>query len=188
MTETDPLRGPSVRGVPEGDNRERMICADCGFILYDNPKIVVGSVPRWGERILMCRRSIHPRRGYWTLPAGYLELNESTSAGAEREAWEEAMARIEIEGLLAIYDIPRISQVQLIYRARLLDDAVAAGPESLEVALLTWDEIPWDDIAFPSVHWALHHEREARASGDFTARYAPPPALSLGGAAGPQRE
>jgi ADP-ribose pyrophosphatase YjhB (NUDIX family) len=183
MTEPDPLRGPSVRGVPEGDNRERMICADCGFILYDNPKIVVGSVPRWGERILMCRRSIHPRRGFWTLPAGYLELNESTSAGAEREAWEEAQARIRIEGLLAIYDIPRISQVQLIYRARLLDDAVAAGPESLEVALFTWDEIPWGDIAFPSVRWALNHDREARASGDFTARQAPPT-----DPAAPQRE
>src|ERR1700693_1857681 len=134
MTEPDPLRGPSVRGVPEGDNRERMICAECGFILYDNPKIVVGSGPRWGEPILMCRRSTHPRRGFWTLPAGYLELNESTSAGAEREAWEEAQAKIEIEGLLAIYAIPRISPVQLIYRARLLDDAVAAGPERLEVA------------------------------------------------------
>jgi ADP-ribose pyrophosphatase YjhB (NUDIX family) len=183
MSEPDLVRGPSVRAVPEGDNRERMICADCGFVLYDNPKIVVGSVARWGERILMCRRSIHPRRGYWTLPAGYLELNESTSAGAEREAWEEAQARIHIEGLLAIYDIPRISQVQLIYRARLLDDAVAAGPESLEVALFAWDEIPWDDIAFPSVRWALNHDREARRTGDFTARHAPPP-----DPAAPQRE
>jgi ADP-ribose pyrophosphatase YjhB (NUDIX family) len=100
MANDSRLRGPSVRGIPEGDNRERMICADCGYILYDNPKIVVGSVPRWGERILLCRRSIEPRYGFWTLPAGYLELNESASAGAEREAWEEANARIEIEGLL----------------------------------------------------------------------------------------
>ena len=173
MTEPDPLRGPSVRRIPEGDNRERMICAECGFVLYDNPKIVVGSVPHWGERILMCRRAIHPRRGYWTLPAGYLELNEATSAGAEREAFEEAEARIEIEGLLAIYDIPRISQVQLIYRARLIDEAVAAGPESLEVALFGWDEIPWDQIAFPSVRWALQHDREARLTGDFATRTAP---------------
>ena len=173
--------GPSVRGVPEGDNRERMICADCGFILYDNPKIVVGSVARSGERILMCRRAINPRRGFWTLPAGYLELNESTGAGAAREAWEEAQAKIAIEGLLAIYDIPRISQVQLIYRARLLDDAVAAGPESLEVALFGWDDIPWADIAFPSVRWALNHEREARQSGDFTTRTAPPdPTAGIG--------
>ena len=135
MSDDNHLRGPSVRSIPEGDNRERMICAECGYILYDNPKIVVGSVTRWGERILLCRRSINPRHGYWTLPAGYLELNESASAGAEREAWEEARARIEIEGLLAIYDIPRISQVQLIYRARLLDEAIEPGPESLEVRL-----------------------------------------------------
>jgi ADP-ribose pyrophosphatase YjhB (NUDIX family) len=188
MTGSDPVRGPSVRAVPEGDNRERMICAECGFVLYDNPKIVVGSVPRWGDKILMCRRAIHPRRGYWTLPAGYLELNEATGSGAEREAWEEAQARIEIEGLLAIYDIPRISQVQLIYRARLIDEAVAAGPESLEVALFHWDEIPWDEIAFPSVRWALHHDREARASGDFTTRTAPPPNQIPGDPAAPQRE
>jgi ADP-ribose pyrophosphatase YjhB (NUDIX family) len=174
MTDAGPPRGPSVRGIPEGDNRERMICADCGYILYDNPKIVVGSVARWGERILLCRRAINPRRGYWTLPAGYLELNEATGTGAEREAWEEARAKIAIDGLLAIYDIPRISQVQLIYRARLLDEAVAAGPESLEVGLFGWDEIPWDEIAFPSVRWALTHDREARLSGDLTTRFAPP--------------
>ncbi|MGA7865992.1 MAG: NUDIX hydrolase, partial [Stellaceae bacterium] len=127
MSEDNPFRGPSIRGIPEGDNRERMICAECGYILYDNPKIVVGSVAHWDDRILLVRRAIEPRYGYWTLPAGYLELNEAASAGAEREAWEEARARIEIEGLLAIYDIPRISQVQLIYRARLLDDAIQAG-------------------------------------------------------------
>jgi len=162
MTDSGP-RGPLMRGVPEGDNRERMICADCGFVLYDNPKIVVGSVARWGDRVLLCRRSINPRRGFWTLPAGYLELNESTTAGAEREAFEEAQARIQIEGLLAIYDIPRISQVQLIYRARLLD------------------EIPWDDLAFPSVRWALHHEREALVTGDLTTRCSlPDPTNGLG--------
>jgi len=163
MSDDNLLRGPSVRSIPEGDNRERMICAECGYILYDNPKIVVGSVTRWGERILLCRRSINPRHGYWTLPAGYLELNESASAGAEREAWEEARARIEIEGLLAIYDIPRISQVQLIYRARLLDQAIEPGPESLEVRLFEWAEIPWGELAFPSIEWALQHDREARA-------------------------
>jgi ADP-ribose pyrophosphatase YjhB (NUDIX family) len=150
-----------------------MICADCGYILYDNPKIVVGSVVRLGDRVLLCRRAINPRRGFWTLPAGYLELNESTTAGAAREAWEEARARIHIEGLLAIYDIPRLSQVQLIYRAQLADEAISAGPESLEVGLFEWDEIPWDEIAFPSVRWALHHDRDARATGDFTPRHNP---------------
>lgn len=167
-------RGPSVRGVPEGDDRERMICAECGFVLYDNPKIVVGSVARWGQRILLCRRSIEPRHGYWTLPAGYLELNEAASAGAEREAWEEARARIEIEGLLAIYDIPRISQVQLIFRARLLDETVSPGPESLEVGLFSWDEIPWPELAFPSIRWALQHDRDAQTTRDFITRINPP--------------
>ena len=174
MTESRSRPGPSVRAIPEGDERERLVCAECGFILYDNPKIVVGSVARWGDKILMCRRAIDPRHGFWTLPAGYLELNESTRAGAEREAWEEARAKIAIESLLAIYDIPRISQVQLIYRARLVDETVSAGPESLEVALFGWDEIPWDDIAFPSVRWALGHEKEAQVSGDLTPRGNPP--------------
>ena len=174
MSDDNLPRGPSVRSIPAGDNRERMICAECGYILYDNPKIVVGSVTRWGERILLCRRSINPRHGYWTLPAGYLELNEAASAGAEREAWEEARARIEIEGLLAIYDIPRISQVQLIYRARLLDQAIEPGPESLEVRLFEWGEIPWGELAFPSIEWALQHDREARMTRDFTARVNPP--------------
>jgi ADP-ribose pyrophosphatase YjhB (NUDIX family) len=164
---------PFTRAIPEGDDRERLICSGCGFVLYDNPKIVVGSVVRWGDKILMCRRAIDPRRGFWTLPAGYLELNESTRAGAEREAWEEAHAKIAIETLLAIYDIPRISQVQLIYRARLIDDTIAAGPESLEIGLFGWNDIPWDEIAFPSVRWALRHEKDVQASGDLTPRSTP---------------
>ena len=174
MSDENHRRGPSVRSIPEGDNRERMICAECGYILYDNPKIVVGSVARWGDRLLLCRRAINPRRGFWTLPAGYLELHEATSAGAEREAWEEAQARIEIDGLLAIYDIPRISQVQLIYRARLLDQAIQAGSESLEVGLFSWEQIPWSELAFPSIVWALQHDREAQATRDFTTRINPP--------------
>jgi ADP-ribose pyrophosphatase YjhB (NUDIX family) len=164
---------PFTRAVPEGDDRERLVCGLCGFILYDNPKIVVGSVARRDNKILLCRRAINPRKGFWTLPAGYLELNESTQDGAAREAWEEARAKIAIESLLAIYDITRLSQVQLIFRARLIDDNIAAGPESLEVALFAWDDIPWGDIAFPSVHWALRHEREAQASGDLTPRRNP---------------
>ena len=108
------------RRVPDGDNRERLVCDSCGFVSYENPKVVVGSVCTWGERILLCKRAIEPRRGFWTLPAGYLEVREATGVGAAREAWEEALARIEIDALLAVYNIPRISQVQVIYRARLL--------------------------------------------------------------------
>lgn len=162
--------GPSVRTVPEGDTHERLVCPDCGFIHYENPKIVVGSVAEWEDRILLCRRAIEPRTGYWTLPAGYLELNESTRAGARREALEEANAEIAIDTLMAIYDIPRISQVQLFYRARLVSPEVSPGIESIEVGLFRWDEIPRDEIAFPSVHWALDHFREIGGAVEFAVR------------------
>jgi ADP-ribose pyrophosphatase YjhB (NUDIX family) len=173
MTEHRKLPGPSVRRIPEGDNRERLVCPDCGFISYENPKIVVGSVVVHEDRVLLCRRAIDPRRGYWTLPAGYLEQNEAASDGARREAREEAMAEIAIDGLLAVYSIPRISQVQLIYRAHLLRPEFAPGPESLEVALFRWDEIPWPELAFPSVKWALDHFREAGVTQDYAARSNP---------------
>ena len=114
--------------VPTGDDRERFVCPACGTIHYQNPKVVVGSVCTLGERLLLCRRAIEPRRGFWTIPAGYLELGETAEAGALREAWEEARARIELEGLLAVYSVERIGQVQLLYRARLLHADVAAGP------------------------------------------------------------
>ncbi|MDA0701628.1 MAG: NUDIX hydrolase [Proteobacteria bacterium] len=150
------------RRVPDGDNQERLVCRDCGHIQYDNPKVVVGSVCTWEGRILLCLRDIEPRSGFWTLPAGYLELNESPMAGAAREAHEEARAKIAIDQLLAVYDIPRLSQVQLIYRARLLSPDVIAAEETREVRLFDWDDIPWDDIAFPTVRWALHAHRETR--------------------------
>jgi ADP-ribose pyrophosphatase YjhB (NUDIX family) len=122
----------------------------------------------------MVRRSIEPRSGFWTLPAGYLELNETTESGARREAAEEAEAEIELEGLLAVYNIPRISQVQLIYRARLVSPKVAPGREAHEVALYRWDEIPWEHIAFPSVRWALHHFHDSLASPHWTPQSNPP--------------
>lgn len=171
----DPHYPPNFsRRTPDGDNRPRLVCDSCGFVSYDNPKVVVGSVCTHGDRVLLCRRAIEPRLGFWTLPAGYLEVHETTMAGAIREAEEEACARIEIDGLLAVYNIPRISQVQVIYRARLLSPAVAAGPESLEVGLFRWEEVPWDDLAFPSVRWALHHHREVADQAVFSARTNPP--------------
>jgi len=147
--------------VPPGDDRERLVCPDCRYVAYQNPLIVVGSVATWEDRILLCRRAIDPRKGYWTLPAGFMEERESTMEGAAREAWEEARARIAIDALLAVYDIPRISQVQLIFRARLLSPDVSPGPESLEVGLFRWEEIPWQELAFPTVLWSLR-EHEAR--------------------------
>ena len=143
--------------VPPGDDHERQVCRACGTVHYENPKVVVGSVCTAGDgRLLICRRAIEPRSGYWTIPAGYLELGEAAEEGARREAWEEARARIEIEGLIAVYSVPRIGQVQLLYAARLLDPAaVEPGPESLEVRLVGWDAIPWDELAFPTVGWIL---------------------------------
>lgn len=153
-----------MRQVPDGDNRERLVCRACGHIAYENPKIVVGSVVVDRSRVLLCRRAIEPRRGYWTLPAGYLEMGETAEAGAIREAFEEAEARIMLDGILAIFSISRIGQVQLIYRARFADGPkYGAGPETTEAALLAWDEIPWGEIAFPSVRWALDAWRANRS-------------------------
>lgn len=157
-----------ARLTPEGDNRERSVCQRCGYVAYENPKIVVGSVVASDDRVLLCRRAIMPRRGYWTLPAGYLELGESVEEGARREAQEEACADIALDGILGVYSIGRIGQVQIIFRARFTDEAAhpayAPGPESQQVGLFGWDEIPWADIAFPSVTWALQAWRERRAS------------------------
>ncbi len=153
-----------TRRVPLGDNRERAICNDCGYVAYENPKVVVGSVVVSNDQVLMCRRAIEPRRGFWTLPAGYMELGETLEEGAAREALEEAEARITIEGVLGVFSIARIGQVQVIFRARFADPAVPAygpGPESLEVALFSWDKIPWQEIAFPSVVWSLNAWRVA---------------------------
>jgi ADP-ribose pyrophosphatase YjhB (NUDIX family) len=162
--------GPRVPAVPEGDDRERLVCPECSFIEYANPKVVVGAVVRWQDRIVLCRRAIPPRRGYWTIPAGYLELHETAQAGALREVWEEAEARVELDGLIAVYNIPRLSQVQLIFRARLLDGKIGAGPESEATELFAWDDIPWNDLAFPSSRWALNHYREIGDAAEFTTR------------------
>ena len=160
--------------MPDGDNRPRLVCADCGFINYENPKVVVGSVCTWRDQVLLCRRDIEPRKGYWTLPAGYMELNETTAEGAKREAWEEAQARIDLDGVLAVYSIPRLSQVQVIYRARLQSADVAPGVETAEVGLFRWEEIPWPDLAFPSVRWALDHYRQALARPGYPTQGNPP--------------
>jgi ADP-ribose pyrophosphatase YjhB (NUDIX family) len=153
-----------IRRTPQGDDRERLTCPDCGYVAYENPKIIVGSVVSVEGQVLLCRRAIEPRRGFWTLPAGYMELAETVEEGARREAWEEARARIALEGVLAVYSIARIGQVQIIFRAGLAEPGFAAGPESLDVRLFTWEDIPWSEIAFPSVHWALHAWRQGAAA------------------------
>ena len=162
-------RGPRVRRVPSGDTIERLVCPECNFINYENPLMVVGAVVTYGDKFMLCRRSIEPRAGYWTIPAGYMELHETPLDGAKREALEEANAEIDIDALLAVYTIPRISQVQMIYRASLSKPVFSAGPESAEVALFDWDEIPWNEIAFPTVHWALNHFQQVRGRSGFPA-------------------
>jgi ADP-ribose pyrophosphatase YjhB (NUDIX family) len=158
--------GPLEERRPPGEDRDRLVCGACGTVHYENPKVIVGSVCTAPDgRVLVCRRAIEPRAGFWTIPAGFLELGETAEEGALREAWEEARARIEIEGLIAVYSVPRIGQVQLLYRARLIEpEAVEAGPESLEVRLVGWDEVPWDELAFPTVRWILSRARDLRGS------------------------
>ena len=144
-----------IKKIPDGDDVERNVCYNCNYVAYENPKNVVGSVTTYQDKVLLCRRAIEPRKGYWTLPAGYMELGESTSEGAEREAFEEANAKIKTSDLLAIFELPYISQVQLFYIAELTDPNIKPGIESLEVKLFDWDDIPWNDLAFSTVHKAL---------------------------------
>jgi len=167
---TDPQHASKSfeKTIPEGDNRERLVCRDCGFINYQNPKVVVGSVVTFEDRLLMCRRSIEPRRGFWTLPAGFLEEHETVEDGAAREAREEACADIVIEKLLAVYSITHISQIQIMFKARLDEPKFDVGEESLEVELVDWADIPWDELAFPSVDWALNQYLSVRDKPDFT--------------------
>ena len=157
--------------VPEGDSLPRAVCDRCGHIEYVNPKIVVGCLPVYGDRILMCKRAIEPRHGLWTLPAGFMEVNESASEGAAREALEEANAKVEIDDLYTVYSIPHISQVYMMFLARLVDPDVSPGVESLEVKLVTEDEIPWDQLAFAMVKRTLEHFLEDRRAGNFRTRF-----------------
>ena len=149
----------------------RAVCEACGYIQYENPKIVVGCLPVFGDRILMCKRAIEPRLGLWTLPAGFMENDESAAEGAAREAMEEANARVEIEDLYTVYSIPHISQVYMMFRAKLLDPDVSPGIESLEVKLVTEAEIPWDELAFAMVRRTLTHFLEDRRTGVFVPRF-----------------
>lgn len=150
-----------VREIPDGDNRVRMVCRDCGFIHYENPRIVVAAVSTFGDRILLCRRAIPPRRGYWTVPGGFMENNETTIEGAIRETLEETGAAVAVRDLLGVYSLPHIGQVHLVYRALMDSPHVQAGPECLEARLFGVDELPWDELAFPTNTWALQHHLDA---------------------------
>ncbi len=158
---------PVLYLVPADDNRERAVCTGCGHVHYENPLNVVGTVPVWGDEVLLCRRNIEPRHGFWTLPAGFLELGETTAEGALRETVEEAGARIELEGLFTVLNVVRVGQVHLFYRARLLDTEFAPGPETIEAQLFSEDSMPWDEIAFRTVRETLRHFFDDCRRGEF---------------------
>jgi ADP-ribose pyrophosphatase YjhB (NUDIX family) len=143
--------------TPPGDDKPRQVCNDCGHIEYGNPKPIVGTVATWQGKILLCRRGIPPRVGYWTLPAGYMEGKESVEDAAKRETLEEAGAKIEIKDLLAMYDVPHASQVHLTFRGEMTSGDFKAGPESQEVKLFDYKDIPWNDLAFPINKFALEY-------------------------------
>lgn len=153
--------------IPPGDSLPRHVCPACGTIHYQNPKLIVGAIPEWEERILLCRRAIEPRHGFWTLPSGFMENRETTAEAAARETLEEACARVEVSDLFALIDVPHISQVHLVYRARLLDLDFAPGEESLEVRLFREEDIPWEDIAFRSITMALRLYYADRNRGSY---------------------
>lgn len=153
--------------IPPGDSAPRHVCEACNTIHYRNPKMIVGCIPEWEDRILLCRRAIEPRIGLWTVPAGFMENGETTMQGAARETLEEANARIEIGPLYALYNIPHINQVYILFRARLLDTDFSAGAETLETRLFSEAEIPWEEIAFATVRNTLTHYYRDRKDGEY---------------------
>jgi ADP-ribose pyrophosphatase YjhB (NUDIX family) len=153
--------------VPEGDNLPRHVCDACGSIFYQNPKMVVGCIPEWEDRILLCRRAIEPRYGLWTLPAGFMENGETVGQAAARETLEEACARVDIGALYTFINLPHINQVYIMFRARLADLDYAPGTESLEVKLFSEEEIPWDDLAFATIRETLTRYFADRKQGNF---------------------
>jgi ADP-ribose pyrophosphatase YjhB (NUDIX family) len=153
--------------IPAGDSLPRHVCDACGAIHYQNPKMIVGCIAEWENRILLCRRAIEPRHGLWTVPAGFMENGETTAQGAARETLEEANARVEVGPLYALYNIPHINQVYLLFRARLLDLDFSAGAETLEARLYDEADIPWDALAFATVRNTLTHYYADRKAGTY---------------------
>ena len=151
--------------IPAGDHLPRHVCAACGVIHYQNPRIITGCIPVWEDQILICRRAIEPRHGYWTLPAGFMENGETVQHGAAREAQEEALADVEIGPLISMVNVLASQQVHMLFRAKLKNLDVGAGAESLEVKLINPNNIPWDDLAFESVRFTLRRFMEDQALG-----------------------
>ena len=161
--------GASTRyRIPDdGDTKERAICSACHLVHYENPLNVVGTIPVWGAQVLLCKRNIEPRKGFWTLPAGFMELHESLAQGAERETDEEAGADIEMKALFTVIDVPKVGQVHFFFRAKLLSDQFNPGHETMEAKLFEEADIPWDDLAFRTVRETLKAFYADRATGEF---------------------
>jgi len=155
------------REIPAGDTRIRSVCHHCTSIHYVNPKIVAGTIPVYGSKILLCKRAIEPRLGYWTLPAGFMEMEETTTEAAKRETWEEAEATVNIDGMYTMISVPHISQVHIFFRATMTDDSFGIGSETLATQLFEEDDIPWDEIAFSTVKKTLRYFFEDRKNNSF---------------------
>ncbi|MGE8502813.1 ADP-ribose pyrophosphatase YjhB (NUDIX family) [Ectopseudomonas oleovorans] len=166
-----------TRMIPAGDNRMRHVCGHCATVHYENPRIVAGCLPVWGDQVLLCRRAIEPRRGYWTLPAGFMENGETTEQAAARETLEEACARVRDLNLYTLFDLPHISQVYMMFRAELVDLDFAVGEESLEVRLFEESQIPWSELAFPTIGRTLECFFADRRQNLFPVRNEPLAAL-----------
>lgn len=165
--------------VPQGDHLARWVCTSCGEIHYQNPKVVVGCVPEWGDQILLCRRAIEPRTGYWTMPSGFMENGETLRQGAARETWEETGARVEVsQEPLTIFSTSHTDQVHMVFRARMLSPEYCTTPESLEVRLFHEHEIPWEDLAFRTVIHTLKHFFADRKSGNLATHMVELPPLN----------
>lgn len=157
-----------IYAIPDDDNRHRYICKSCDTIHYQNPKIVAGCIPVWEDQVLLCKRAIEPRLGYWTLPAGFMELGESTLEAGIRETLEEANARVEVEDLFAVFSLPYVGQVYMMFRSSLVDLDFSPGVESLEVQLFKEEDIPWDELAFTTIRATLKLYFEDRRQGQFS--------------------
>ena len=163
-----PICGSSVsHEIPAGDDRLRHVCRSCGNVQYENPKLVVGCIPEWEEHILFCRRDIEPQRGKWTLPAGFMENNETAAAGAVRETWEEARVRVRIVAPYRVFDLPFVNQVYFMFRAQMISPDFQTTPESSEVRLISEQDVPWDSIAFPVIRETLKSYFKDRRRGQF---------------------
>ncbi|MEY4684724.1 MAG: hypothetical protein RLZ25_1183 [Pseudomonadota bacterium] len=156
--------------IPSGDDRQRHVCSACGTVHYQNPKMIAGCLPVFGDEVLLCRRAIEPRLGYWTLPAGFMELGESVCEAARREAWEEAQVKVQLDEAYTLLSLPDLSQVYVFYRATMPQPEFGAGTESLEVRLFREEDIPWENLAFETVRLTLKYYFSDRREGVYRFR------------------